>query len=141
KSIQQRQCTFSPVGCQTKCPVPSAECRVGGCDSALGTRHSALLVTKDLLEPLDRPFNVLPLAVDLIRPFAELVVGDGRRLIEVLLVEEHAAQNAAEDSDRAVVRGRGAFQERLMPRAGTAVTPQHPAVGIDVAERDARWCG
>src|SRR5439155_9932253 len=116
-----------------QCPLPSAQKVIR---TILGTGYWALgtSITEDLLEPLKRPFNVLPLTIDLVGPAAELVVRDRRRLIEMFLVEKDAAQNAAEDSDRAVMRRSGALEKRLMPRAGTSIAPEHAAVGVDVAE-------
>src|SRR5579872_2275022 len=83
--------------------------------SALRTQDS--LVPEDVLEAIDQAFHRLPLAIDFVRPLLELVVRDRRRLVEMLLVEENPAENAAEDSDGTVVRGRGAVEEHFVPRA------------------------
>src|SRR6476659_8849811 len=92
---------------------------------------------KDPPQPADSPLDVLTLAVGLGGPAAELVVGDRGGLVEVLAVEEEAADDAAEDAARAGVGRRGPLQKDFADRAGAAVGPEHAGVGIEAAERDA----
>src|SRR5207248_288769 len=99
------------------------------------------LIAKNLPQAIERSLHILPLAIDFIRPSSKLIESDRRRLVEVFLVEEDASKDVSENADRAVVRRRGAIEKNLSQRTGTAVAPQHSAVGIDVAKSDAGRCG
>src|ERR1043165_5064451 len=85
-------------------------------------------------QPADAVFDLLAFAVDFRGPFAELVVGDGGGLAEVVAVEEEAADDGAEDAAGAGVGGGGAFEEDFVDGAGAVFLPEHAGVGVDVAE-------
>src|ERR1700674_4408104 len=91
-----------------------------------------VLVPKDPLQPIQRPFHGLPLAIDFIRPPAELLERDGGRFIEVLPIEEDAPDDRAEEAARTRTGGRGPVEKHFVERTRTSFLPQHGRIGVDV---------
>src|SRR5439155_20529238 len=81
-----------------------------------GTSAAPTLTLKHPPQSSQRPFNLLPIAIDFSRPSAELIVGNRGRLIEVLAIEEESAHDAAEDSARTVMRRRSSAEKNFVNR-------------------------
>src|SRR5438270_10745372 len=99
--------------------------------SAAGRAHSP---SEHTPQSSQHSLDLLPAAVYVVCPFADLFERDRGRLVEVVAVEKDVADDVAEEAGRTVMRGRGAVEKHFANRAGTTVLPEHACFGIDVAE-------